>query len=290
MNEPLSHQVTLDTGLAAHVLEWNAGDRSREHTVFLIHGFLDFAWSWEGVVREGLADRYHVVAYDVRGHGDSDPVGAGGYYHFMDFVADFASLVDQLARERVAVVGHSMGGGIASYYAGAFPARVHQLALLEGTGPPEDEARVPERLASWIADTRKRRGTLPAACDDLESAAERLVRHDPLLDPELALALARHGTEQGSDGRFRFKHDPLHLTWGPYPFRLDVAESFWRAIQCPILLVEGAESPMKHAGEDAARRRAAFADARNEVIEGAGHMMQRHRPRELARLLCDFIG
>jgi pimeloyl-ACP methyl ester carboxylesterase len=116
-----------------------------------------------------------------------------------------------------------------------------------------------------------------------------LLASDPLLEPELARELAEHGTEKTPDGRRRFKHDPLHLTRGPYPFRVDVAESFWRRISCPVLLVEGTESSFRAMGAEAERRGACFANARKAVIEGAGHMLQRHRPVPLAELLLEFL-
>src|SRR5262245_7125425 len=122
---PTSRRVPLGTGLTHHVLEWGADDPSRDHTVILLHGFLDIAWGWVAVAEPGLAARFHVVAPDLRGHGDSDRVGAGGYYHFPDYLADLHELVAKLGRARVSLVGHSMGGGIAAYYAGSFPERIH---------------------------------------------------------------------------------------------------------------------------------------------------------------------
>ena len=288
MSEPRSIRVRLATGIECHALEWGGNDAALGHTVVLVHGFLDLAWGWERTVRSGLAERCHVVAPDARGHGDSDRVGAGGYYHFMDYVADLASLVAQVGRSRVSLVGHSMGGSIASYFAGAFPDRVERLALLEGLGPPEDESPVPERAAAWTAAWRRAREREPRTYASVEEAAERLRTTDPLLEAELSLELAERGTVELADGSRRFKHDPLHLTRGPYPFRVDVAESFWRRIRCPVLFVEGSESPFR-ALEGVERRRACFSDAQLVVLAGAGHMMQRHRPAELGRLLAEFM-
>jgi pimeloyl-ACP methyl ester carboxylesterase len=229
------------------------------------------------------------VAPDVRGHGDSDRVGAGGYYHFMDYVADLASVIAQTARARVSLVGHSMGGSIAAYYAGAFPERVHRLALLEGLGPPEDDPLLPERVARWIAAWERARQATPGAYDDIAAAARRLQSVDPLLDHALALELAEAGTRALDDGRRIFKHDPVHLTRGPYPFRLEVAESFWRSVACPVLIVEGETSPFRQLqGLD--RRIACFADVRREVIPGAAHMLQRHQPERLAELLIEHLS
>ncbi len=289
MSSPKSRRIALATGIDCHLLEWGAEHAERDHTLVLIHGFLDLAWGFERVVAAGLEREFHVVAPDMRGHGDSDRVGAGGYYHFMDYVADLDSLIEQVGRARVSLVGHSMGGSVAAYYAGTFPERVHKLALLEGLGPPEDETPLPERTAHWVRAWRRAREREPRDYANVDQAADRLQATDALLDRELALFLAERGTIALSDGRRRFKHDPLHVTRGPYPFRVEGARQFWRNVRAPVLLVDGSESSFVAMGAEAERRKAEFPNARRATIQGAGHMMQRHRPKELAELLADFL-
>lgn len=289
MAQPQSRRVALDTGIHAHVLEWGGDDPSLEHSVFLVHGFLDIAWGWQATVDAGLAGRYHVVAPDARGHGDSDRVGAGGYYHFFDYLADLHSLVGQLGRKSVSLVGHSMGGSITSYYAGTYPERIHRLALLEGIGPPEMPSTGPQRVKLWLDQCKRARDRAPKAYASIEEAAARLRKNDPLLSEELSLFLADKGTVATGDGR-RFKHDPLHLTRGPYPFQVAISKEFWGAVTCPVLIVEGSESTFRHMADEAARRRTAFADCCVETIANAAHMMHRHQPAVLAKLLVDFLG
>src|SRR5690242_11085102 len=91
---PASRKLPLATGLSYHLLEWGEGD----HTVVLIHGFLDNAWGWQPMVDAGLAAGLHVVAPDMRGHGDSDWIGPGGYYHFADYLADLHELIDHIGQ------------------------------------------------------------------------------------------------------------------------------------------------------------------------------------------------
>jgi pimeloyl-ACP methyl ester carboxylesterase len=287
--EPISRRVELETGLGYHVLEWGA-PADNVHTVVLIHGFLDLAWGWEDTVNSGLSARYHVLAPDLRGHGDSDRVGAGGYYHFADYVADVASLIDKLASSRVSLVGHSMGGSVAGYYAGAFAGRVDRLALLEGLGPPEDTLPPPERTRHWIAGWKKSLEREPRRYPSIEAAAERLRQNDAGLSDELSLRLAERGTELLPDGTRRFKHDPVHLTRGPYPFRVEMAKTFWQRITCPVLAIDGSESAFSGRLIDVEKRLGYFGNAQRRTIDGAGHMMQRHRPRELAEVLLDFLG
>jgi pimeloyl-ACP methyl ester carboxylesterase len=287
--EPVSRRVKLGTGLEYHVLEWGAA-ADRTQTVVLLHGFLDLSWGWGATVGHGLSERYHVLAPDLRGHGDSDRVGAGGYYHFQDYVADVSSLIDRLALPRVALVGHSMGGSVASYYAGTFPDRLEHLALLEGIGPPEDTLPAPERTAHWIEGWEQALERQPRGYPDVAAAAERLRQNDAGLGHEMSLRLAERGTALASDGTRRFKHDPLHLTRGPYAFRVDLARAFWERIRCPVLFVDGSESPFRGRLVNVEERLASIKNVQQKTLAGAGHMLQRHRPRELANVLVDFLG
>lgn len=291
--EPVSRRVALGTGLGYHVLEWGGDDGALDHTVVLLHGFLDLAWGWAPVARAGLAGRFHLVAPDLRGHGDSDWIGAGGYYHFIDYLADLHQLVGQLGRARVSLVGHSMGGSVAAYYAGSYPEQIHRLALLEGMGPPEQPDPVPDRVRTWLDSWRRAREKEPRSHADLAEAAARLRSHDPLLSDELARELAERGTTRLPDGRLRFKHDPLHLTRGPTPFRVAYAAEFWQRVTCPVLLVEGERSAFRHGAAEWDRRAAFLARAERverTVLAGAGHMMQRHQPATLADMLGEFLA
>lgn len=280
-----SRWIGLHHGLTYHVLEW-AGPPDATTTFVLVHGFLDFAYGWHEVAPL-LAKHHHVIALDLRGHGDSDWIGAGGYYHFLDYVADLDEVIARLARPRVVVVGHSMGGSVAAYWAGARPTRPAALALLEGLGPPDQSAvDLAERTATWIDSWRSARARCKPMTS-IDAAVARLRAHDPLLEEPLARRLAIEGTRH-SDAGWVWKFDPLHLTMGPYPFRCDAAVHYWRRIACPVLFVDGAKSAINLPESERAARRTHFAAARAETLPEAGHMMARHQPAALAALLLDI--
>jgi pimeloyl-ACP methyl ester carboxylesterase len=281
--QPTSRTVVAN-GLHHRILEWDGGGRS---TVLCLHGFLDLGWAFHRIGPALAAAGHHVVAPDLRGHGETDRVGPGGYYHFMDYVLDVTDLVDSVARDRLAFVGHSMGGSIACYFSGAFPDRPWRVAALEGIRMAETPAEsLPERVAAWVAGVHRARRTSPRVWPDVAAAARRVRQMDPLCPEDEARFIAEHGT-RAVPGGFQFLHDPLHVTRGPYPYRLEVAAAMWSSVRCPVLLVDGSES--ERVPIDYPRRLAAFRDARLVTIEGAGHMMMRHRPEEVAALLVDFL-
>jgi pimeloyl-ACP methyl ester carboxylesterase len=280
-----SRRLALTTGLTYHILEW---DGPGELTFLLVHGFADIGLTWRPVA-ERLAQHGHVIAPDLRGHGDSEWIGAGGYYHFLDYVADLDEVIARLARKRLIVVGHSMGGTIVSYWAGTRPARLSALALLEGLGPPDaSEADPTTRMTGWIEAWRNARGKRKPM-PSLDDAARRLLKHDALLSPELARELAAAGTN-AVDGGVAWKQDPLHVTMGPYPYRLDMALKFWRKLTCPVLIVDGERSRMNLPIAERAERRKAFSNHRHVVLPDAGHALQRHQPAALAQLILELAA
>src|ERR1019366_5075239 len=142
-------------GLTHNVLEW-AGD-VEAGTALLLHGFMDAAATWDLVAPQLASARLRVLAPDLRGFGDGARIASGAYYYFPDYVLDVAEIVETLvpAGSPLVVVGHSMGGAVATMYAGTAPSGVARLGVVEGAGPPDNEhAHVPDRMRRWIDDMR----------------------------------------------------------------------------------------------------------------------------------------
>lgn len=264
-----------------------------------IHGFMDHGHSY-AFLAEHLQSDLRIIAPDMRGHGHSGWVGAGGYYHFYDYFDDLRVLVDHLGLQRFAVVAHSMGGSVAAGLVALMPERVEALVLLEGMGPPFSEAaEQPERLVRWsdalrgrscdgdVAARRRARRALPSVA----AAAERLAAMNPNLTPARAEALARTFTEPAEGGAgVVWRQDPLHRTPAAKPFLRPEAEALWRRARCPVLSLAGAESPWRPDDLDA--RHAVLAAAveaacgpgafRSAAVPGAGHNIHHDAPELLA--------
>lgn len=277
--------LALATGLTYHVVEW---DGPAERTFVLVHGFSDLGRGWEAVA-ERLAKHGRVIAPDLRGHGDSEWIGPGGYYHFLDYVADLDDVIARCSTGKLTLVGHSMGGSVVGYWAGVRPDKLHALVLLEGLGPPDLAGVDPvARTAMWI-DAWKHARAKPSfrAMASLDVAIARLRKNDDLLDEPTARRMAEVGTRP-IDGGITWKHDPLHMTGGPYVYRLALAAAFWDRITCPVLAVDGAASKLNLPIAERAARRAQFAHCRHATVPEAGHALQRHQPDAVARLILEL--
>ena len=284
---PVERMLNVN-GLVHRVCSW--GTPGADHLVLLLHGYLDTARSLDGaatLLAQALPG-VHVAAPDWRGHGDTQWAPPGAYYHFYDYVADLAALVRALPHRRLSIVGHSMGGNIATYYTGAMPEGVGRLALLESLLVPDSShASGPHRVKEWLTalegDPRGRTRILPS----LEDVARRLRITMTHLSHEDALALAHHASRP-VEGGYAWRFDPLHRTRSPSPFRWERIRPFLKKIECPVLLCEGEHTPVPREELDA--RYAEIPMAWREVIPGAAHALHVEAPEALAAVLVPFLS
>jgi len=257
-------------------------------TVLCVHGFADAGSTWDLVAEPLARDGHDIVAPDLRGFGGSDPVGAGGYYHFPDYVADLAAFVDRLAPARLAVVGHSMGGTISCLFAGTYPDRLERLAILEGIGTIAGEPELAlDRMRTWIRDL-PRVDRVPRPLGSFEDAVQRLAANHPRVPRPVLESRTRLLSAAGEDGRVHWTYDPLHRTRSPTPFNLETFKAFLRRISCPTLFVSGGSTGWHP--PDESERVALIANAVTAELPDAGHMMHWTAPAELAALLSGHFA
>jgi pimeloyl-ACP methyl ester carboxylesterase len=276
-------------GLVHAVTEWAAPDPRA--TALLVHGNMDAAATWDQVAPALAASGLRVLAPDLRGFGDGPRVPPGGYYHFPDYVLDLAEIVDALVRPDAPlfVVGHSMGGTIATLYSGAFPERIERLALIEGAGPPDnDHDHAPDRMRRWVDDVRAVRARPERVMASREDAFRRLAINHPRVTPEVLHARLDALARPLEDGRLAWKADPVHSTRAPMPFFAESWKAFARRVTCPVLFVSGGPAGWHPPDEEA--RLEAFRHLQRVEIADAGHMMHWTRPAELVEALLRFLA
>lgn len=283
------HTVVDSQGLLIHCLEW--GDCENEPLI-LVHGYLDLAESWRAFVAALARRKPHlwVIAPDCRGHGDSGWIGAGGYYHFPDYVFDLDCVVRARHIQSFTLVGHSMGGTISLLYAGTLPDRVKKLALIEGIGPVGMTfSDAPARMEKWISELHERGRRHFREYTSLAAGASQLRQTNPRLSENTALKIARAAMKQNDRGKWIWKFDPLHRTTAPQPFYTAQALEFLRRIRCPVLLIDGEESRQTRR-TDKQERYDAITNHQRITISGAGHMVHQDNPEQLADVVGDFIA
>ena len=281
-------RVYFSQRLRLHYVDW--GNHGAPPLV-LLHGGRDHCRNWDWAAA-ALRRDWHVIAPDLRGHGDSQ-WSAGGDYTMMGYIYDLAQFVHQQELAPVTIVAHSLGGNVALRYAGLYPEKVRKLVAIEGLGPSPkvlaERARTPldERMRAWIEERRGLAGRLPRRYPTIEDAFRRMQEENRHLSPEQARHLTQHGVNQNEDGTYSWKFDNYVRSWPPYDLAPEEVERLWARITCPTLLVYGKESWASNPLEDGRARH--FRNAEVVTFEGAGHWMHHDRLEEFLERLRAFL-
>ncbi len=217
-----------------------------------------------------------------------------GAYWFPDYLADLDALLEHYSPGCPAqIAGHSMGGIVASLYAGIRPERVSRFANLEGfvlwVSAP---GATPDRFTQWLRQIRDDDAAF-RLYSRRDEFADRLCRDNPRLPAERATFLSQHSLIMADNGEFTFAADPHHRWISPVLFPLEEAKACWRRITAPTLWIAGRDSPVmkKHLADpdDYRARRECFAQVQEVVLDDCGHNIHHDQPEKLARLLDDFF-
>jgi pimeloyl-ACP methyl ester carboxylesterase len=253
------------------MLEW--GGPPRPPLCFL-HGGSAHAHWFDAVVPR-FAGRYHVIALDQRGHGESEWANPPSYAS-EDFAADLLGVMDALGWSRMALVGHSMGGHNAMSFAAWHPERVSALVVVDSR-----PAIPPERLSRMHARGRRPPHRYESA--DAAVRAFRLLPRETVADPALLAHLGSAGVVEG-DGGWRYRFD----TACNGSRRPADAWALLPRITAPTLIVRGELSPIL-SREMAERMRTGITGARLVEIPGAHHHLVLDAPEAFAAVLDAFL-
>lgn len=268
---PTSHSY-YSQRLRLHYADWGNADAP---PLILLHGGRDHCRSWDWVAQE-LSKDWHIIAPDLRGHGDS-AWSADGDYSARSCVYDLAQLIHQKRLAPVTIVAHSYGGHISLRYSGIYPENVRKLVAIEGLGPSPRmlkerlNAPIGKRMRDWIDAKRAAAGRNPKRYGSLEDAYQRMKEENGYLSDAQARHLTIHGISQNEDGTYSWKFDNHFRVIVPYDMPQEDVETLWNEICCPTLLLYGQNS---HASDPLIDGRIKhFRNADVKVYENAGHWL-----------------
>jgi len=272
--------------LKLRYVDWGNPDKP---LMVMVHGNRDHCRNWDWAALD-LRRHFHVIAPDLRGHGDSD-WAIGGSYSMIDYVLDMGQLMSAVAREPAVLLGHSLGGAIVLQYSGVYPSRVKAVISIEGLGPPPHllgETPAHQRMQSWIGQMQELARRKVREYPTVEDALARMRNENPHLSVEQARHLTVHGVRRNENGTYSWKFDNYTRATSPYLFNLQDAAEIWGRISCPTLLIRGAESWIGDWERDG--RIAHFRSAQSVTIAGAGHWVHHDQLDEFLRVTHQFLG
>ena len=265
--------------LQLHYVEW--GEPTNPSLV-LVHGFQSNAHTWDTFSR-AMAETYHVLALDQRGHGDTT-WAADGAYAPEAFIEDIVGFLDTLHAAPALLVGHSMGGRHAAMVAADYPALVRKVVIVDTPAelPPAMLARLTQQPQTEEVPT-------PEVFETFEEVVANGMAQYPLT-PEAELRHANyHNLYRGSDGKWHWRWDPALLMRRRLnrSLQLDLY-TYLRRVQCPTLLIRGQQSPLL-TSDVAQKMIAALPHARLVEIAGAAHTVNADNAAEFNAVTAAFL-
>jgi pimeloyl-ACP methyl ester carboxylesterase len=235
MNYPL-YFSTDTTQLAALS---NQPDISPPQPVLCLHGWLDNAASFMPLAQQ--LPELALLALEFPGHGHSAHRSLDAHYYFFDWVQDVVALCRQQRWQALTVIGHSMGGMVATALAASFPELITKLILIDSLGFITDEPQHAARqLREGITSRLKPSSPKPVYATVADAAAARQRQSDFSITE--ALLLANRGTVTIDDGvswraDMRLRHSSV------YRLSPAQADALTGAVQCPALAILAQDGP-----------------------------------------------
>jgi esterase len=262
--------VTVN-GLRIHYLDWGSNGKQ---PLILLHGIARVAHTFDHLAPH-FSKNHHVIAIDMRGHGDSDwdPNGA---YLVEDYAKDIEALIAQLKLRNIVLWGNSTGGRVAQVIAGLHPEQVAAV-IVEDVGPER-----PREISNRRANRMSQEGNGWASVDELLAQAK--LDYPRTSEPVLR-AFAQQASKQRADGRIVWKRDPAILN-GFVPTEL------WgtvRKIKAPIVYILGGASTIVPA-ETQEQLRQALPQVEIVTMPGLGHYPSDEKPGDFLAIVDRFLS
>ena len=251
-----------------------------------LHGFLDNA--------ESLAclfpyfDNYQFIAIDLPGHGKSYHRPLGAHYHQLDFIQDIHELIEANNWQDIILIGHSLGGILATIYAGVFPERVAKVVSIDACGPLTMEAdtsasQVRESVLSRLPKQSSSSGSRPVDID--AAVAARCKISD--INAEHARAIIMRNIKCNDEGEFVWGSDPRLRTKSTLRLTESQAQNLMEAIRCPVWF-GGATDSFKHLETIYPKRKIWWKNSQIELFSG-GHHFHMINPSAVSTAIRSFV-
>lgn len=265
---------TIVGAMRFHYLDWGGNG----HPILYLHGGGINAHTWD-VVCLMLRERYHCIALDQRGHGDSEWSPAIDY-GVATQVGDVQGFIEKLGLANPVLVGQSMGGLNSIAYAIRHSAKMKGLVVVD-VGPEINSAGT-QRIREFSSTPE---------LESLEAFLERAVKFNPIRDPRVLRRSLSYNLRQLPTGKWSLKHDQRRASDDSWRIAAEQRERILRDvsnISCPTLIVRGGKSDVL--SDDAAERFVhMLPHARWVRVDNAGHNVQGDNPRGLLDAMNPFL-
>ena len=247
-------------------------------TVILLHGFAQTSHAWDLIIL-GLADKFHLISLDQRGHGDSE-WASDGDYSLETQQNDLDEFIKFLGVSRLNLVGLSMGGRNAYVFASRNPQFISNLVVVD-TGP-QGVRSGRSRIRNFV--------TMPDELDTFEEFVERVHSYVPHRSLEQISNSLLNNIRQMENGKWTWKYDRLlrDPNYRRQAASQDQLWAYWESVKCPSLIIRGGNSDVL-ASETVAEMTSRNPFSESAVVPESGHLVPGDNPAGFLRVIRPWL-
>ena len=247
-------------------------------TVVMLHGFAQTSHAWD-LITLGLADRFHLISLDQRGHGDSQ-WATDGDYSLETQQQDLDEFIKSLGVRRLILVGLSMGGRNAYVFASRNPQLISNLVVVD-TGPQGIRSGR-SRIRNFV--------TMPDELDTFEEFVERVHSYVPHRSLEQISNSLLNNIRQMENGKWTWKYDRLlrDPNYRRQAASQDQLWAYWESVKCPSLIIRGGNSDVL-ASEMVAEMTSRNPFSESAVVPESGHLVPGDNPAGFLRVIRPWL-
>ena len=265
-------------GLRFHYLDWGNWNNP---SVLLLHGFAQTCHSWD-FISLSLSEKFHVIALDQRGHGDTE-WATDADYTASAYQNDIHAVVETLGLTNVVLIGLSMGGRNAFTYASAHPEKIKALIIVDSA--PDTRSAGISNITRFVQQDDE--------LDSIDEFVERIRKYNTRRPIEQIKGSIRHNVKQLANGKWTWKYDRrLRTDRQSAPLVRGQADRLWsyiESLQCPTLVVRGGQSDVvtQNTATEMVRR---IPNGSLATVDGAGHLVMGDNPAGFERAVSAFLA
>ena len=247
-------------------------------TVVMLHGFAQTSHAWD-LITLGLADRFHLISLDQRGHGDSQ-WATDGDYSLETQQQDLDEFIKSLGVRRLILVGLSMGGRNAYVFASRNPQLISNLVVVD-TGPQGIRSGR-SRIRNFV--------TMADELDTFEEFVERVHSYVPHRSLEQISNSLLNNIRQMENGKWTWKYDRLlrDPNYRRQAASQDQLWAYWESVKCPSLIIRGGNSDVL-ASETVAEMTSRNPFSESAVVPESGHLVPGDNPAGFLRVIRPWL-
>jgi pimeloyl-ACP methyl ester carboxylesterase len=225
--KPVSDEYVIAGDITIHYIQWG----EQGPPILCLHGLTSNAFAFQSFADE-LSTDHRVIAYDLRGRGDSDKPEDG--YSVPIHADDLSELIDELGLTRPIIIGHSLGALIALYFAAHYPHKLSKLILLDAG------AALPQEQPAWLATSINRLGTPLPSYQEYVQLLQMMPFLGPYWNPYFDIFF-QHDVRPESDGTVISKAYREGIIEDMSHFHEARPTEQWAHVQVPTLLLRAGQ-------------------------------------------------